>query len=79
MARELCQAVKHGHGQDTERQPLRGENRKAAEKRAELDRKAQARDVATVCHLCKEQFESPSKRDLHILEKHVPTSPADET
>jgi len=52
--------------------------RKAAEKRAEMDRLTQAKAVATTCPICKEGFESPSQRDLHILDKHVGEIPKKE-
>jgi hypothetical protein len=52
--------------------------RKAAEKRAEMDRRTQAKAVATTCPTCKEGFESPSQRDLHILDKHDGETPKKE-
>ena len=49
-----------------------GVNKKAAEKRAEMDRQTQANAVAIVCPICKEEFEIPTERDLHMLDKHLP-------
>jgi hypothetical protein len=58
------------------RQPLKDSrfakvNRKATDKRAEVDRHTRAKSWATVCPICKEEFADSTERDLHMLDKHL--------